>query len=435
MIEIIRKRILENKEIKNAGWLIGGKVAQLMLSFIVGLLTARYLGAANYGLINYATAYVTFFTSLCTLGINSIIVKDFVDNPHQEGLTIGTTILLRIVSSILSALMIVGIVFWVDAGEKETILVAGLCSLALVFQVFDTINYWFQARYQSKVTSITHFIGYAVVAVYKIILLATNKSVEWFALSTSIDYIIVAILNIAIYKKYGGPRLSLSLEKGKELLRKSYNYIISGMMVAIYSQTDKLMLKQMLNESEVGYYSVASYICTVWAFILTAIIDSMYPTIMRLHNENEDAFIRKNRQLYAIVFYISAFVSVVFTIFANPIISLLYGESYLPAINPLRIITWYCAFSYLGVARNAWIVCKNKQKYLKYMYLSAAIINVILNAVLIPKYNASGAAVASLITQIFTSLLLPLMFKDMRENVKIMIEAIALKGVFITSKG
>ena len=66
------KSILQNRVAKNAGWLMGGKIAQMIISLLVGTLTARFLGPANYGLINYGAAYVAFFTSLCTLGINSI---------------------------------------------------------------------------------------------------------------------------------------------------------------------------------------------------------------------------------------------------------------------------------------------------------------------------------------------------------------------------
>ena len=94
------------------------------------------------------------------------------------------------------------------------------------------------------------------------------------------------------------------------------------------------------------------------------------------------------------------------------------------------MVTWYTAFSYLGVARNAWIVCKNSQKYLKYIYFSAAVINVLLNLLFIPILGATGAALASLITQIFTSIILPFFYKDLRENSKLMLEAILLKGVF-----
>ena len=429
MINSLLAKFKNNKEAKNAGWLIGGRVAQMILSFFVSILTARYLGPGNYGIISYVNAYVAFFTSLCTLGLNSVIIKDFVDKPEELGEAIGTSLALLFVSSFFSGVMILCIVRVVDRNEPKTIVIAILCSISLVFQVLDTFNYWFQSRYASKVTSIATFVAYAATALYRIVLLIFQKDVQWFAFATSIDYIVLGTILFCAYKKYNGPKLSVSLEKAKSLLGRSYHYILSGMMVAIYGQTDKFMLKQMLDETSVGYYSLASTVNLMWVFVLQAIIDSMYPTIMNLYGKDKKQFERKNRQLYAIVIYVSMAAAVCFVIFAPLVIRILYGEAYLPAVGPLRIITWYTIFSYLGVARNAWIVCMNKQKYLKYMYLSAAFINIGLNYIMIPLWGASGAALASLLTEFCTSLILPCFWNDMRPNVKLMVDAFLLRGV------
>lgn len=422
-------RLIGNKEVKNAGWLIGGKIIQMLLSLVVGVLTARYLGPGNYGLVNYGAAYVGFFSSLCTLGINNVIVKDFIDHPDEQGTAIGSTLAARALSSFLSAIMIIAVVSVVDKNEPITIAVVALCSIALVFQVMDTFNYWFQAQYKSKMTAIAILIAYIATAIYRVILLVTGASVQWFAFASSVDYIVLGIILLSAYKKNGGPALKFSKIKTKALLSSSYHYILSGMMVAIYGQTDKLMLKQMLDETHVGYYSTASTLCAMWVFVLAAIIDSINPTIMRLHNTNYQQYERKNRQLYAIVFYVSVLVSVLFMIFGDFAINILYGAEYAPAGLPLKIITWYTAFSYLGVSRNSWIVCEGKQKYLKYMYLSAAVINVFLNLALIPVLGAAGAALASLITQICTSMVLPLFFKGMRRNTILMLQGIMLRGI------
>ena len=431
MSEIVKSIVQEfknNKEAKNASWLIGGKIAQMVLSFFVSILTARYLGPSNYGTISYVNAYVTFFTSLCTLGINSVIIKDFVEKPQEQGEAVGTTLAMRFVSSFLSVIMIMCIVNVVDHDEPTTIVVAALCSVSLLFQVFDTFNYWFQSRYESKITSIATFVAYAATALYRLVLLALHKDVEWFAFATSVDYIVLGAILFYFYRKYNGPKLSITIEKGKSLLGRSYHYILSGMMVAIYGQTDKFMLKQMLDETSVGYYSLASSVNLMWVFVLQAIIDSMYPTIMRLYEKDREQFDRKNRQLYAIVIYVSMAAAVCFVLFAPLVIRILYGDAYMPAVGPLRVITWYTIFSYLGMARNAWIVCMNKQKYLKYMYLSAVFINIGLNYIMIPMWGASGAALASLLTEVCTSLVLPCCWKDMRHNVRLMIDAFLLRG-------
>lgn len=167
----------------------------------------------------------------------------------------------------------------------------------------------------------------------------------------------------------------------------------------------KIFSSEMMDEANVGYYSLASTINNMWVFILAAIIDSIYPTIIQYAKTDAKSFEKKNKQLYAIVIYVSLIVAVGFMVFGNWIIKLLYGEAYLPAAMPLKIVCWYTIFSYLGTARNAWVVSTNNQKYLKYICGGAAVANVVLNALLIPVWGASGAALASLLTQVSTIVL------------------------------
>ncbi len=291
------KELLKSRETRNAGWLIGGRIIQMILSLFVGILTARYLGPDNYGLINYGSAYVAFFTALCNLGLNSVIIKDFVDHPNEQGEAIGTSLVMRAISSLLSVILIVSIVSIIDKNEPITIAVVALCSLGTLFHIFETFNFWFQYQYRSKVTSIATLVAYAVTAGYKIVLLILRKDIRWFAFATSVDYIVIAVILWSAYRHHNGPKLSFSAGKAKSLLGTSHHYILSSLMVAIYGQTDKLMLKQMMDVTEVGYYATATAVCGMWTFVLQAIIDSMYPTILRLKEDNQEAYERKNRQL------------------------------------------------------------------------------------------------------------------------------------------
>lgn len=434
MLHTLLRRFLQNKETKNAAWLIGGKLAQMLLSFFVGVFTARYLGPGRYGTINYVAAYVAFFTSLCTLGINAVIIKEFTDHPQRQGTAIGTALAMRAVSSALSAVMIFMIILALDGDEPTTLAVAALSSVALLFQIADTFNYWFQSRYQSKVTSIAALAAYAITAAYRIVLLAGKCNVEWFALATSVDHICLAAILVLAYRRHGGPPLRVSMTVAKELLGKSYHYILAGMMVAIYGQTDKMMLKQMLSEEAVGYYSLAFTVNNMWVFVLAAIIDSLTPTIISLYQVDQAGFCRKNRQLYAIVMYLSFAVALGFTLLGTPFIRLIYGQEYLPAAAPLKIICWYTAFSYLGVARNPWIVCLEQQKHVKYITGGAALLNIVLNLLLIPLWGASGAAAASLLTQISTVTVIPWCIQSMRPNVKLMGQALLLRDVYMKKR-
>ena len=421
--------ILRNKVVKNAGWIIGGRIVHMICAFVVSLLTARYLGPSNYGLINYATAYTTFFYSICTLGINSILVKALIDEPENEGETLGTSLILQGIASVFSSLMIIGIVKIVDGKEIQTIIITALCTIGLIFRVFETVRYWFQAHLLSKYSAITSTVAYILTSGYRLVLLIQGRSVTWFALATAIDYLVVAILLFVFYHKCKGPKLSFSKRQVCRLLKMGVPFILAGLMVSIYGNSDKFMLKHMVDETEVGYYSTAYSLCNTWVFILSAIIDSMYPVIMESHKNNYKKYEQQNRLMYAIVFYVSVAVSLLFVIFARPVVHILYGDAYMPSVVPLQVITWYVAFSYLGVARNAWIVSENLQKYITPIYAGAAITNVIINYLLIPIWGATGAAVASLITQISTVFFFPLLIKPMRKNTKLLAEALILKGI------
>lgn len=401
----------------------------MAVSLLVSLLTARYLGPSNYGLLHYAAAYTGFFSAVCTLGIHSVLVKELTDAPGKEGEILGTSLFLRGISSILSVGVIVCVVYIADRGDPAIMAVICLSCVGMVFQSFEIFHYWFQFRLRSRVTAVVSLAAYLLAAGYKVLLLLRKSSVVWFAFAVAVEQIGTAILLLAAYRRDKGGKLHISRERAESLLQKSCHFILPGLMVSVYAQTDKIMLKQLISETEIGYYSTAISLCNVWCFVLSAIIDSMYPEITKLHKTNETLFIRRNQQLYATVFYLSTAVSLLIFCFAEPLVTLLYGSSYLPAAAPLRVITWYTGFSYLGVARNAWIVCKNRQKYLIWVYTSAAMCNVLLNYLLIPSWGAVGAAAASLAAQVVTAMIAPWFIKELRENTKLMVDGILLKDV------
>ena len=206
------------------------------------MLTARFLGPSNFGIINYAASIVAFFTPIVNLGFTGIMVRELVKEPDKEGEILGTSVASFIITGILSMIGMAAFVLVANPGEKETFIVCCLYSIILIVDAFGPLAYWFQAHLLSKYTSITSLIVYFLVAVYKIFLLATHKSVYWFAISNALDYLLVGIAQVIIYKKLGGQGLTASMERFKNLFSKGKYYILSGLMVAVFSQTDRILL-------------------------------------------------------------------------------------------------------------------------------------------------------------------------------------------------
>lgn len=414
----------KNRVVKNASWIIGIQIVKSLLGLVISMLTARFLGPSNFGLINYAASIVAFVTPIMYLGLNGVLVQEIVNTPEKEGEILGTSVTMTFLSSLLCVIGVISFAAAVNRGERETVIVCALYSTLLIFQSLELLNYWFQAKLLSKYASGVALFAYAVISGYKIYLLAAHKSIYWFALSNALDYMIIVIGLFIVYKRLGGGRLRLNLSTARRLWGKSRYYIVSNMMIAIFAQTDRIMLKLMINDAATGYYSAAVACAGMTGFVFTAIIDSFRPLIFDDKKTDEIRYEKDMCRLYGIIIYLSLLQSLVITLFSGLIIKILYGAAYSASINALKLIVWYTTFSYLGSVRNIWILAENKQKYLWIINLSGALANVALNYILIPITGIMGAALASLVTQIFTNVIIGFIIRPIRYSNTLMLRAL-----------
>jgi len=408
----------------NAKWIIACKIVQSIMQLIIGMISARYLGPSNYGLISYAASIVAFALPIMKLGLDAVLVHELVESPHKEGEIMGTSLMLNTISSFLCISVVSLISTLLNLGEKETIIVCVIYSISIFFAALEMMQYWFQYKLLSKYSSVIMLVAYLFVSAYKIYLLASAKSVYWFAFSHSVEYGFIGILLIVFYFKNDGNRLSFSWKRAKKMLAKSKHYIFAALMVVIIQNTDHIMLTSMSGKAENGFYSAAITSAAVVQFVFTAIMDSFRPLILSSKKTDEIEYEKNMSGLYSIITYLSLAQSIAFTIFAPLIIKILYGADYSAAVPVLRILTWYCAFSYMGTIRNIWLLAEQKQKFLPIINLCGVVFNIVLNAILIPFYGAIGAAFASFVTQFMMNFVLGFIIKPIRRNNQLLMRSL-----------
>ena len=208
---------MQAKVLKNAGWIIFCKVIKAVLVFVVTAITARYLGTYRYGLINYAAGLVSFFVPIMRLGLDSTMVHEIIARPEDEGKVVGTVIGMASVSSILCIIGVVSFTLIANAGETDTIIVCAIYSAMLLFQALELIHYWFQAKLLAKFSAIAMMVAYLVVSIFQVVLVVAKVDVYFFAISYSIDFFLIAIILMIVYKKKGGQKISFSFPIAKEL--------------------------------------------------------------------------------------------------------------------------------------------------------------------------------------------------------------------------
>lgn len=408
------KKSMSRRFLGNTGWIVGQQIYTMILQLLVGALSARFLGPDNYGAISYGASFVAFFTAVSQLGLNQVIITDLVQEKRDAGTIMGSALLLRVIASVLSVISVQILVTYMHPDDPLVQVVTGLQAIALIFTVYDLINSWFQTKLWSKYSSLATMLATTTVAGWRIFLLATRAPVTLFALSSSIQALVCLIIVGILFASKKNFRLSISREAMKDIFSRSKHLMFASIAITVYLQSDKLMLGNMVGKQAVGIYNSASTLAHTWIFIPVAIIDSARPIILAQKGRDEKRYRKLFRSLLLGIFLLGAFVALAISLMSPLIISVLYGQAYAAAVPILCLLSWAALFSSLGTARSIWLIAEDGYRYVRDFSVLGAILNVIINYVLIGWIGAPGAAIATLTTEISAVIIFPYLFRPTR---------------------
>jgi len=420
------------KIVKNTSWLLGDKVVTMIIGAFVTAVVARYFGPEKYGQFNFSLAFVTLFTAISTLGLETLTVKAIVDREQSEGVILYTSLILRVISGIILTIIAVGLILLIEPDDSNTHIVVIILSLSMVFKALEVIEYWIQAHYRAKLSSVVRIVVYVIIAVFKIGMVFLGGSLIHFALIHMLNVFLIGVGLIIAYFKYRveKPKWRIDVRYAKAILSQSWYLILTGLMITLYMQIDKIMLGSMMpTKLEVGVYSAAVSIATMWYFVPMAVITSFKPIIMSKKKTDAKSYLKSVQLLYTITAWIGIVFGIIVLIFSNLIVNILYGEVFEGASRILSISIWAGTFAMLGSSRGIWLISEGLQRYSVIYISSGAIVNIILNYLLIPIIGGYGAALATLISQVTVSIIVPLFIKETRISVIMMLKAFILEGI------
>jgi len=402
----------------NTSWLLFNNIFGMVIALFVSVYVARYLGPNNYGLFSYAGSFVGLFAGIATLGLDNIVVRELVKEERKRDELLGTTFVLKIIGSIL-VLIIIFIAVRLTNNDSFTNLLIFIIAIGTIFQSFNVINIYFQSRVLSKYTVYAQIFATILCSFIKLLLIHFNMGLIYFAMVTLLQSIILASGFVAMYIKQKlnlfswKPRLDLA----KKLLSDSWPLILSGIAISIYMRIDQVMIKNMLDAKAVGNYAVAIRLSEVWYFIPIAITNSLFPVIINAKKISEKLYYERLQKLYDLMTWLAIGIALPITFLANDIIKLLFGIQYQEAAGVLQIYVWAGIFVFLGVASSQYLIVENYTKISFLRTFTGAIINIILNIILIPKYGINGAAIATIISYFISTFFIVLMPKTYRNSI------------------
>jgi O-antigen/teichoic acid export membrane protein len=392
------------KYLKNTSWLLGGNILRMIVGLFIGVWVARYLGPDRFGLLSYSSAFVGLFSAFATLGLDSIVIRALVVDESKRDVLLGTAFWLKVVGSLIVVLLLYIAVHFTNNSSFENMLIFIIAG-GTVLQSFNVIDFYFQSKVLSKYVVYANTISLFISSALKIFLILTKAPLIDFVWLILLDIFISTIGFIFFYYNQGLSLINWKFQKkvAMQLLKDSWPLILSGLVISIYMRIDQVMIKEMIGSDAVGQYSAAIRISEVWYFIPMTIVSSLFPAIINAKKQSEVLYYERMQKLYDLMAWMAIAIALPMTFLSDWIIHLLYGDAYTEAGKILMTHIWAGVFVFLGVASSKWFVAENMQIYSFYRTLAGAIINIVLNYVLIPIYGIYGAALATLISQAIAS--------------------------------
>ena len=410
----------------NTSWLFFERISRMVITLLVGIYVARYLGPSNYGLLSYAQSFVVLFSAIATLGLDNIVVRDLVKNEKKSDELLGATFILKVAGSIV-LLGMLAVVVRFTTNDNFTNLLIFIIALATIFQSFNAIDFYFRSKVLSRYTVYAQTASLISAAIIKILLIYFKMGLIYFAAVMVVESVILAVGLIAMYikQKLNIFNWKIKFDLTKRLLKDSWPLILSGVAISIYMRIDQVMIKQMVNLGAVGNYAVAVRLSEVWYFIPMAIASSVFPAIINAKKVSEKLYYGRLQKLYDLMTWLAVGIALPITFLANDIIRLSFGIQYQDAAGVLRIYIWAGIFVFLGVASSQYLIAENYTRVLFFVTFMGMIANVILNIILIPKYGINGAATATLLSQFMVAFSIILIPKT-RKNFILMFKSFSL---------
>jgi len=384
----------------NTLWMFTEQVMRIIAALFVGIYVARYLGPEQFGTYSYAVAFASLFGAVAGLGLNSIVVRDLVKYPDQRDTYLGTAFWLKLAGALLT-MCLVAIVVQFSNNDALTNLYIFIIASGLIFQSFDVVDLYFQSKVLSKYASICRFVQLTLSSALKLVFVFIQADLFWFVLVSLIDQISLAIALFFAYwrQKLGSFLGRFDSDTAKSMLKNSWPLIISGVAITLYMRIDQIMIKDILGERSVGLYSAAVRLSEAWYFVSGIIVASALPALLNAKKSSEVLYELRLQRLCTMLTWMAIAVALPMTFLTDYLVTMLYGQAYLEAASVLAIHIWTTVFVFLGVASGVFFTVENQTKKLLYRTLFGAVLNVLLNLILIPHYGINGAAVATLLSQ------------------------------------
>jgi PST family polysaccharide transporter len=367
----------------------------------------RVLGPEKYGLVSFATAFAAYFTIITDYGFNFSATQEISINRNDTNRIaeiFSSVFTLKMMFFVISAVIFLIVVLIVPLFHEHLLLffvtflsVLGTALFPLwLFQGIEKMNY---------ILIITVSVRLIVTVLIFVIIKNENDFIKFAGLNTSAQFVIGFTGLLIVLNKFQIKYIFPKISSLKLQIQNGWNLFLSTVWINLYTTSNVFILGLFAPATVVGYFAAADKIRMAFQGVLSPMSQSVFPYVNNLLSESYERFISFNKKLFKIALLVGTILSVTLFLFAEPLVNIILGKDYQSSILVLQIIAWLPFAIFLSnVLGIQTMLPMNKHKSFAIILFFAAMINLVLSFILVPKYFEIGTSISVLVTEIFVTM-------------------------------
>lgn len=369
------------------------------LPLITSPYIARVLGSDSLGIYSYTSSIATYFMLFAMLGVNNYGTKSIaiVRNDRQKRSKVFCEIFgLQIFCTIIFTTLYFILIFIMDG---KFLFISLLQGIMIINCLFD-INWLYFGLEEIKIT-VTRNCCMKIITLVSIFLLVHNQNDLWiYTLIMTVSTLLSELILFINLKNYID-LVNIDIRGIFSHLKNNIVLFIPILALSVYHYMDKTMLGILSTTTESGYYYNVDRIINVPTGIIIGFGTVMLPRFSQLVGKNNNS---RYNELFEKTIELLMFVTtpLVFGIYSisDIFIPWFLGDGYQSCNLLLKVLVWVIYFKSISqIIRTQYLIPKNKNKEYILAISVGALINLVLNYVLIIKFNALGAIIGTLISE------------------------------------
>ena len=399
---------------KNITVLLVSQVAGYILTFFYMMSIARYLGPASFGILSFARAFAGIFGVLTDFGLHQLTVREVARDKSLVLKYLANVSLMKIILVAITFGLVVLTINLLGYPE-QTIKVVYLVALSVVFDAFTQMFHSiFKAYERMEFQAICRVLNTALMLGGVILAIKVGFSVVGFGFLFFLASVVVLVYSFVILRwKLSNPPLAWSPRRmeidwsfWKPTIKEALLFGLSSIFVNIYYWIDSVMLSLMKGDVVVGWYNAAYRLILILMFIPAVLQCPLFPVTSRLFRTQPESLKFSCERFFKYMLIIGLPIATGTCFLADRIILLVFQAEYTASIISLQILIWGVMFAFIAIPFENLFYSINKQHIVTLEVGIGAVLNVVMNLLLIPKYSYIGASIATIAVWIFEFLFL-----------------------------